>query len=180
MAGLRTFSADVETLAAHWRQRVETDSDWKPTGNAGDQGGEAAGYFVTSGTLNGYAKPSKIDASLGRAAHEKIAAPSADLSYGPEGCGRCCDGTDVEQNRGAGSRSSSVCSGSNSGRFFSTRPTRPLQPPVITLPFTTKIPRKTNSKQNITLEASPASSALGKASRKSSVLHRTTGITAGR
>jgi hypothetical protein len=72
MAGLRVFSADVEALASAWRERVETDDDWKPTGNVGDQGGEAAGYFVTSGALNGYAKPSRIDRDpkpWGRAAH---------------------------------------------------------------------------------------------------------------
>lgn len=75
---LRPFSADVEALAADWRKRCETAGDeWKLTSITGEVHGEAAGYFVTSGTVNGYAKPSKIDNSANswpRAAHEKIAA----------------------------------------------------------------------------------------------------------
>jgi len=75
---LRAFSPDVEALAADWRGRCETSGDeWKPTSVVGAVHGEAAGYFVTSGTVNGYAKPSKLDTSpkpWPRAAHEKIAA----------------------------------------------------------------------------------------------------------
>jgi hypothetical protein len=82
MAGLRSYSADVESLAAAWRARCETEGDeWRETSKAGDAGGEASGYFVTSGTVNGYAKPSKVDRSAQpypRAAHEKIA---ADLAF---------------------------------------------------------------------------------------------------
>jgi hypothetical protein len=78
MAGLRAFSPDVEGLATAWRGRCETQEDeWKETSKAGSAGGEASGYFVTSGTVNGYAKPSKIDATYPRAAHEKIAADLA-------------------------------------------------------------------------------------------------------
>jgi hypothetical protein len=79
VAGLRSYSPDVEALATVWRSRCETQGDeWRETSKAGDAGGEASGYFVTSGTVNGYAKPSKIDASYPRAAHEKIA---ADLAF---------------------------------------------------------------------------------------------------
>jgi hypothetical protein len=82
VAGLRSYSADVESLAAAWRERCETQGDdWRETSKAGDAGGEASGYFVTSGTVNSYAKPSKIDTSPmpnPRAAHEKIA---ADLAF---------------------------------------------------------------------------------------------------
>jgi hypothetical protein len=67
MAGLRSYSPDVEGLATAWRRRCETEDDeWKETSKAGDAGGEASGYFVTSGTVNGYAKPSKIDAAYPR------------------------------------------------------------------------------------------------------------------
>lgn len=82
VVGLRPYSDDVEGLAALWYGRCETTGDdWKETSRAGDAGGEASGYFVTSGTLNGYAKPSKIDSNpkpYPRAAHEKIA---ADLAF---------------------------------------------------------------------------------------------------
>ena len=83
MAGLRPYSDDVEVLAALWHRGCETcnGEDWKETSKAGDAGGEASGDFVTSGTINGYAKPSKIDTGpkpYPRAAHEKIA---ADLAF---------------------------------------------------------------------------------------------------
>jgi hypothetical protein len=82
VAGLRSYSDDVEGLAALWHGRCETIGDeWKETSQAGDAGGEASGYFVTSGTVNGYAKPSKIDITPNpypRAAHEKVA---ADLAF---------------------------------------------------------------------------------------------------
>ena len=58
MDGLRSYSDDVEGIAKLWRGRSQTrGDDWRETSKAGDAGGEASGYFVTSGTLNGYAKP---------------------------------------------------------------------------------------------------------------------------
>jgi hypothetical protein len=81
MAGLRSFSDDIETLASAWRARAETTDEWRHTSVAGSAGGEASGYFVTSGALNGYAKPSKIDTDSNawpRACHEKIA---SDLAF---------------------------------------------------------------------------------------------------
>jgi hypothetical protein len=50
MAGFRSYSSDVEALATAWRNRCETKEDeWKETSKAGDAGGEASRYFVTSG-----------------------------------------------------------------------------------------------------------------------------------
>lgn len=79
--GLRTFLPDGEAVAREWRQRVETCEPWRPTSTAGDAGGEATGYFVTSGPINGYAKPSKLPGAHDpwwRSGHEKVA---ADLAF---------------------------------------------------------------------------------------------------
>lgn len=82
MLVLRSFSPDVEALAAAWRDRVPCvqQDHCRHTSQAGSAGGEASGYFVTSGPINGYAKPSMIDTTpqpYSRAAHEKIAADLA-------------------------------------------------------------------------------------------------------
>src|SRR6266480_2193467 len=74
---LRNFPKDVEVIASSWRRNVITVDPWKPTGIPGAAGGEAQGYYVTSGTVNAYAKPSKLD-PLPKAAHEKIA---SDLAF---------------------------------------------------------------------------------------------------
>ena len=80
MRPLRQFTRDGEVIARAWRDCVETVDPWRETSTPGSVGGEAAGYFVTSGPVNAYAKPSKLDATpnpVPRAAHEKIAADYA-------------------------------------------------------------------------------------------------------
>ncbi|HZZ94281.1 MAG TPA: hypothetical protein VFE23_17100 [Usitatibacter sp.] len=75
----RGFSAAFEAIAENWRGAVVSADSWVPKSAAGVEGGQASGYFVSSGTLNGFAKPSTLDAdNIPRAAHEKI---SADLGY---------------------------------------------------------------------------------------------------
>jgi hypothetical protein len=78
MVAVRKFPPEAEALAKSWRDRPETAGPWKPTGNPGAAGGQAQGYFVTSGPANAFAKPSQRDPSVPRAAHEKIA---ADLAF---------------------------------------------------------------------------------------------------
>jgi hypothetical protein len=76
----RQFPSACEMVAAHWRVEIESPDDWSPRSTGENVGGESAGYFVTCGPLNAYAKPSKIDRSrepVPRAAHEKIAADLA-------------------------------------------------------------------------------------------------------
>jgi hypothetical protein len=80
MPGGGRFSRDGDALSRDWRGRVISDDPWRQTSSPGADGGEAQGYFVTSGPTNAYAKPSKIDTSaqpVPRAAHEKIAADLA-------------------------------------------------------------------------------------------------------
>jgi hypothetical protein len=64
-------------VAGAWRDAIESADDWSAQSAPGANSGESAGYFVTCGPLNAYAKPSGIDASCARAAHEKIAADLA-------------------------------------------------------------------------------------------------------
>jgi hypothetical protein len=83
MVGQRRFHADAELLATAWRSSCETDAtdEWRLAPRVGTKPKTTAGYFVSCGTVNGYAKPKKIDRSPSpnpRAAHEKIA---ADLAY---------------------------------------------------------------------------------------------------
>jgi hypothetical protein len=81
MPAARRFPQEAEALARSWREHVETADPWRPTGNPGAAGGQAQGYFVTSGPVNAFAKPSQRDTSptpVPRAAHEKIA---ADLAF---------------------------------------------------------------------------------------------------
>src|SRR5712671_187971 len=81
MVAVRRFPQEAEALARFWRDHAETADAWKPTGNPGAAGGQAQGYFVTSGPVNAFAKPSQRDPSatpVPRAAHEKV---SADLAY---------------------------------------------------------------------------------------------------
>lgn len=79
---VRGFSGAVEAIARHWREHAVSPDDWRATtGKTGEAEGEAQGYFVTSGPLNAYAKPSAIDPGPNappRAAHEKIA---SDLAF---------------------------------------------------------------------------------------------------
>jgi hypothetical protein len=78
MPAIRRFPQDAEAHAQLWRDNPETSDPWKPTGNPGAAGGQAQGYYVTSGPVNAFAKPSQRDPSVPRAAHEKIA---ADLAF---------------------------------------------------------------------------------------------------
>jgi hypothetical protein len=83
MVAVRKFPQEAEALARLWRGNPATPpaDQWKPTGNPGAVGGQAQGYYVTSGTVNAFAKPSQQDLSptpIPRAAHEKIA---ADLAF---------------------------------------------------------------------------------------------------
>jgi hypothetical protein len=83
MGAQRRFHADAELLATAWRSSCETDAtdEWTLAPRVGTKPKTTAGYFVSCGTVNGYAKPKKIDqgpSPYPRAAHEKIA---ADLAY---------------------------------------------------------------------------------------------------
>ena len=77
METVRWFSSQVEAFASEWRAevvdaRVWTEVDPDPDF---DGHGEAQGFFVNCGSLDGYAKQS---GTVFRAAHEKIA---SDLAY---------------------------------------------------------------------------------------------------
>lgn len=76
----RIFTGSVEAIAQVWRGAAKSEDTWKEStgARAGEAGGETQGYYVTCGPLNAFAKPSKVDASVPRAAHEKIA---ADLAF---------------------------------------------------------------------------------------------------
>ena len=75
----RGFSAAFEAIAESWRAEVVSPDTWVAKSAAGIAGGQASGYFVSSGPLNGFAKPSALDHDgTPRAAHEKIA---SDLGY---------------------------------------------------------------------------------------------------
>jgi HipA-like protein len=76
---LRGFSAEVEGLAAEWRNAPVTAEAWTTDGNMFAAPGEAGGCFVVSGNRRGWAKPGakKMD-DCPRAAHEKIA---SDLAF---------------------------------------------------------------------------------------------------
>jgi hypothetical protein len=78
MAVTRRFPQEAEAIARDWRNHGESPDLWKPTGIPGVAGGQAQGYYVTSGPVNAFAKPSQHDLSVPRAAHEKIA---ADLAF---------------------------------------------------------------------------------------------------
>src|SRR5207244_7574605 len=61
-----------------WRDQSLSPDSWKETGKAGEAEGEGAGYYVTCGPVNAFAKPSTLDPAVCRAAHEKIA---SDLAF---------------------------------------------------------------------------------------------------
>ena len=76
METVRWFSAEVESLARFWREVVVDTNPWvEVEAEPGFAHGEAAGFFVNCGPLDGYGKQS--GASF-RAAHEKVA---ADLGF---------------------------------------------------------------------------------------------------
>lgn len=77
MEPLRWFSSDVESLSPEWRETIVDERVWTQVDPDQEfQGhGEAGGFFVTSGTLDGYAK---VSGDIFRAANEKIA---SDLAY---------------------------------------------------------------------------------------------------
>jgi hypothetical protein len=79
---VRCFGHKVEAIAAAWRTEALTSLMWSQSGNPGEAGGQAQGFFVRCGEVTGFAKPSKqsnepADAPP-RAAHEKIA---SDLAF---------------------------------------------------------------------------------------------------
>lgn len=62
----------VQTVGAKWREMAFDDTAWVPTEEE-RPGGEAEGFWVSSGELRGYLKPSKDAADIAahpRAAHE--------------------------------------------------------------------------------------------------------------
>lgn len=66
--------------ATEWRHKVVHDGDWTATAEE-RPGGEAQGFFVSSGETRGYLKPTRNAPPVSkhpRAAHEKIA---ADLAF---------------------------------------------------------------------------------------------------
>jgi hypothetical protein len=74
----------TDPVAKEWRNKVTTtDKSWEPTDEERPKG-EAQGFFVRSGTLRAFLKPSRCDppyTKCPRAAHEKIASDLAhDLS----------------------------------------------------------------------------------------------------
>jgi hypothetical protein len=82
MPTIRCFPANVEAVAPVWRAETLTTLPWSSPGNPGEAGGQAQGFFVKSGDLTGFAKPSRqpnepADAPP-RAVHEKIA---SDLAF---------------------------------------------------------------------------------------------------
>ena len=78
MVAVRCFFDTTEQYARAWRCDLVTDQAWKVVGNPGSEGGESKGFFVRSGELRGFAKPSDLRADKFRAGHEKIA---ADLAF---------------------------------------------------------------------------------------------------
>ena len=76
----RKFTPSVEAIAHVWRNEIVSSETWAPVLGAkvSEAGGQAAGYFVTSGALRAFAKPSQKSDGIARAAHEKIA---SDLAY---------------------------------------------------------------------------------------------------
>jgi len=85
MGQCRDFTPDLEQLASRWINIVCTTDAWSPDGPPGSEGGIGAGFYVTNGSVSGFAKPSKApDPTWGTnhatnpvAAHEKIAADLA-------------------------------------------------------------------------------------------------------
>lgn len=80
MKNFRSFPPATEQIAIDWRSQSVTILNWQ--GQAiSHQAGEASGFFVTCGSLSGYAKPGKNQPPVAqhcRAAHEKIA---SDLAF---------------------------------------------------------------------------------------------------
>lgn len=86
VATTKAFSIDADALCRDWRSRVVSEDQWEQKSKPGNDQGELGGYRVTSGPTNAYAKPSKLDQTVPRAAHEKIAADLAhDLQIGLPG-----------------------------------------------------------------------------------------------
>lgn len=71
---IRWFSDEVRACSAEWRATLVTPDAWQQVGQAGAAGGEAEGFFVQCGSVDGYAKDS---GNAFRAAHEKIASDLA-------------------------------------------------------------------------------------------------------
>ncbi|WP_238208693.1 hypothetical protein [Methylobacterium marchantiae] len=72
---IRWFSDEARDCSAEWRATLVSADAWQQIGQAGAAGGEAEGFFVQCGSVEGYAKDS---GGAFRAAHEKIA---SDLAF---------------------------------------------------------------------------------------------------
>lgn len=83
---MRFFDPSAAAIANDWHNRVLSDHQWSPESAPGSAGGIQQGYFVRSGDIRAFAKPSQPPSPLlgptytdnPVAAHEKIA---ADLAF---------------------------------------------------------------------------------------------------